>query len=335
MPQRILVTGGAGFIGSHLCDALLARGYRVVAVDDLSLGRRENVAHLLAHPAFTLDVADVCDDARMDAIFRDGRFTHVFHLAANSDIARSTANPDADYQRTFLTTYRILNQMRRSGVTRMVFTSTPAVYGEIHAAVPEHYGPLVPISHYGAAKLASEAFIASFVANYGIQAWVLRIQNTVGERATHGVLVDFLRKLHTNPAVLEVLGNGEQTKPYIYVRDLVDAMLFVWERAHDPINLYHLGTETRTTVKDIVAMVASALGLTPEVRYAGGNRGWVGDQPEYAYDLTKLHRLGWRAPRTSDEAVRLALERMLARERAQGFVVSVPRRARRADARGP
>lgn len=309
--NSVLVTGGAGFIGSHLCDALLARGLRVVAVDDLSFGREEHIAHLSSSPQFSFVRRNVLDEHDMVELFQREQFTHVFHLAANSDIAQSHARPDTDIERTFLTTYRVLELMRAFGVRHLVFTSTPAIYGEISGAVSESYGPLFPISHYGAAKLASESFIASFVANYGMQAWILRLQNTVGERATHGILVDFIRKLQTNPNALEVLGNGEQLKPYIYVRDLVDAVLFVWERTHEPLNCFHVGTDTRTKVKDIARMVTEAMNLHPEIQYMGGDRGWTGDQPEYAYDLTKIHQLGWWSPRTSDDAIRLALERML------------------------
>lgn len=309
--SSVLVTGGAGFIGSHLCDALVARGFRVVAVDDLSLGREENIAHLSSSPQFVFVRRNVLDERAMTELVHREQVTQVFHLAANSDIAQSRAHPDTDIERTFLTTYRVLELMRTSGVRHLVFTSSPAIYGEVSGAVPESYGPLFPISHYGAAKLASEAFIASFAANYGMRVWILRLQNTVGERATHGILVDLVEKLRKNPRVLEVLGNGEQVKPYVYVRDLVDAILFVWERAHESINCFHVGTDTRTKAKDVARMVTEAMRLRPDIRYTGGDRGWVGDQPQYAYDLSKLHRLGWRVPRTSDEAIRLALERML------------------------
>jgi UDP-glucose 4-epimerase len=309
--STVLVTGGAGFIGSHLCEALVHHGHQVIAIDDLSLGRKENVSHLPA-AQFTLQVHDLLDEAAFRTSIQGVSIEHVFHLAANSDVSRSSQDPTVDLHKTFLTTFAVLQQMREHGLKKIVFASTPAVYGEVRHTIPENYGPLFPLSHYGAGKLASEAFIASFVANYGLQAWILRFPNIVGERATHGVVFDFINKLRANPHELEVLGSGEQTKPYVYVRDLVEAILFVWQQAQDQLNYFHIGVESRTKVKDIAAMVAHAMKLTPTIRYVGTERGWVGDQMEYAYDVTKVHRLGWKAPRTSDEAVRLAIERMLA-----------------------
>lgn len=309
--KRILVTGGAGFIGSHLCEELIARGFQVVAVDNLSLGRKENVAHLPKR-AFTLLVKDLVHSRQLaKTLAKLGPFDCVFHLAANSDVARSSVNPDVDLERTFLTTFAVLRLMRQLAIKKIVFASTPAIYGDMVGKIKETRGPLFPLSHYGAGKLASEAFIASFVANYGLQAWIFRFPNVVGERATHGILYDFMRKLEKNPNFLEVLGDGGQTKPYLYVRDLIDGILFAWQHSDDDLNYYHIGVESRTKVRDIVSMTLKALRISPTISYTGGSQGWVGDQRQYAYDVSKLARLGWKSPRTSNQAVKKALESML------------------------
>lgn len=309
--MNILVTGGAGFIGSHVCDALIAQGHGVLCVDNLLLGKRENVAHLFVHDRFSFVEHDIRDKTAMDPVFAKGQFNVVFHLAANSDIAQSFADPSVDYQYTFETTYRTLELMKKHAVRQIVFASTSAVYGEAQGQLSEDCGPLLPVSHYGAAKLASEAFISSFVANYGFQAWIARFPNVVGERGTHGVIVDFIGKLRQNPDELEVLGNGEQYKPYLYVTDLVDALCFLWKHAQEPLNLYNIGVDSRTRVKDIAHIVAETMGFNPRIRYTGGDRGWIGDVPEFQYDLSKIHNLGWRSHMSSDEAVKKAAERLV------------------------
>jgi UDP-glucose 4-epimerase len=313
--MNILVTGGAGFIGSHLSDALLARDHRVVVVDNLSLGTVDNIRHLLAHPRFSFVQEDLLNESALTAMFQKESLDMVFHLAANSDIAVSRENPQVDFRNTLQTTYAVLNQMRLHGVKKIAFASTSAVYGDAGSRLlAEATGPLFPVSHYGAAKLASEGFISSFVENYGMTGWVVRFPNVVGERSTHGIIFDFMKKLRHNPRELEVLGNGEQNKPFMYVKDLIAAIFSVWERTKNPMNLFNVGVASKTTVKQIAAMVAEEMELQPRLVYTGGSRGWVGDVPEFNYDLTKIHALGWRANYSSDEAVRLAIRKMLNKE---------------------
>lgn len=309
---KALVTGGAGFIGSHLCDVLVARGDRVTAIDDLSLGRRSNINHLLGQPGFEFFKQDLLDEKGMKKLGAKRDFEIIWHLAANSDVARSSEDPRVDLKKTFATAWQALDMARCFRIPRFVLASTPAIYGEVTEILSETYGPLLPISHYGAGKLAAEAFTASYSANYGLQAWILRFPNVVGERATHGILYDFIRKLRDNPRRLEVLGDGNQTKPYLYVRDLVAAAIFIQEKMTDKLNYINIGVESRTKVKDIAKWVAEEMGGKAKIRYGKEERGWKGDQSQYAYDLTKLHRLGWRAPRTSDEAVKISIKRLLA-----------------------
>lgn len=309
--MKVLVTGGAGFIGSHLDDALIARGHQITVVDNLILGRKENIAHLIGNPKFKFIEADILDNVIMNRIFDEGRFEMVYHLAANSDIQKGGKDPLVDYQLTFNTTFQILQLIKEFGIKKFFFASTSAIFGETYDVLNEDYGPLKPVSNYGAGKLASEAFISAFASTYGIQTWITRFPNVVGERFTHGVIYDFIHKLQRNPEELEVLGNGEQCKPYVYVKDLVDGILFVIDHAKEPYNVYMLGSDSRTKVKEIAAMVIEEMGLNAQIRYTGGDRGWVGDVPEFRYDLTKVNGLGWVAPHNSNDSVRLAIQKAL------------------------
>jgi UDP-glucose 4-epimerase len=304
--MRALITGGAGFIGSFLCDALVAEGHEVVAFDNLSLGRRENLKQLENNPNFCFVQGDILVPDQLGPVIGGGSFDCVFHMAANSDIARSHAMPNVDLDNTFLTTIRLLEGMREHQIKRLVFASTSAVYGEAEGRIREDYGPLKPISHYGAAKLASEAFISSYGENYGIQAWITRFPNVVGPRSTHGAIYDFVRKLRRTPGRLEVLGNGTQEKPYIHVSDLVRAILLVWQRADGQTNIYNVGAETRSRVADIARIVIEEGPTAAEISYTGGDRGWVGDVPKFSYDVSAIRDLGWEPTMTSDEAVRRA-----------------------------
>ena len=308
--MNILVTGGAGFIGSHLCDALLAKGHRVFAVDNFVLGRSENIEHI-HDPKFEFVKCDVLNREQMAAIFRIGDFDMVFHMAANSDIQKGGKDPHVDYDLTFNTTFTILDLMREYGVKKLFFASTSAIFGETYDVLHENYGPLRPVSNYGAAKLASEAFISAYSAMYDIQVWITRFPNVVGERFTHGVIYDFIHKLQANPDELEVLGNGEQCKPYVYVHDLVDGILYVTEHSHEHYNVYMLGSDSRTKVKEIAQMVIEEMGLNAKIRYTGGDRGWKGDVPEFRYDLSKVNQLGWYAAHDSNASVRLAIQKAL------------------------
>jgi UDP-glucose 4-epimerase len=314
--MRTLVTGGAGFIGSHLCDRLLRQSDEVWCVDNLHLGRRRNIAHLEASNGFHFLEQDVLDRDRLGALFAEAKFEAVFHLAANSDIAAGSADPDLDFRLNELTTTAVLDAMRRHGTRRLFFASTSAIFGEAHAVLHEDYGPLAPISFYGASKLAAEAYISTYAHLYGLRAVMLRFPNVVGERATHGVIYDFLRKLEKNPRELEVLGDGNQTKPYLYVADLVDAILVAWQKSSGPLAVYHAAGIGETSVREIAEIVLAAAGHPDtKIRYTGGDRGWPGDVPKFRYDISRLQALGWRPQRHSTDAVRHAVERI----RANGF----------------
>jgi len=303
---KILVTGGAGFIGSHLCDALVASGHNVVAIDNLSLGRESNLRQLHNSPSFEFVRGEILDADWFDDFVANGGFECVFHMAANSDIARSHADPSVDLDNTFSTTFRVLEAMRKASIRKLVFASTSAVYGEADGRIREDFGPLKPISHYGAAKLASEGFISSYGENYGIQSWITRFPNVVGPRATHGAVYDFVHKLRRTPGRLEVLGNGTQEKPYLSVHDLVQAILLVWEKTAERVNIYNVGAPTRSKVSDIARIVIEEGPGPAEIAYTGGDRGWIGDVPKFAYDTSAIEGLGWSPSVSSDEAIRLA-----------------------------
>lgn len=310
--MNILVTGGAGFIGSHLCDCLLKdQDNKIFVVDNLSLGSIENIKHLLSNSQFDFYQTDLLHVNELDSLFKGKKIDVVFHLAANSDIAKSFNDPAIDLNNTFLTTFNVLNLMRVYQVKQIVFASSSAIYGNALTTLSEDFGPLFPVSHYGAAKLASEAFISSFCENYNIQSWIIRFPNVVGERATHGIIFDFLKKIKENRDYLEVLGDGEQNKPYVYVKDLVEAILFVWKKSNDKLNYFNVGVNTSTKVRDIAKMVLEETEEKREIRYTGGTRGWIGDVPFFSYNLEKAHKLGWKATNSSDEAVRLAIKKIL------------------------
>lgn len=309
--MKILVTGGAGFIGSHLCDLLLSQGHSVVVVDNLILGRKENISHLLDRDDFLFIEENLLNIPALQMIFENNDIDMVYHLAANSDIQKGSKDPTVDYNLTLNTTFNVLQCMRKYNVKKLFFASTSAIYGETYDRLTENYGPLQPVSNYGAGKLASEGFISAFSSAYNIQTWITRFPNVVGERFTHGVIYDFIHKLQTNSEILTVLGNGEQIKPYLYVKDLVEGIQFVCENTNERFNVYNLGSDSRTKVKEIAAMVIEEMGLDARIEYTGGDRGWIGDVPEFKYDLSKINSLGWHAQYDSNSSVRLAIQKAL------------------------
>ena len=309
--RSVLVVGGAGFIGSHLCDALLARGDRVVCLDNFLRGSRENVSEALKHPQFLLIEGDAADADLVSHVIQANDISYVFHLAANSDIQASAQDPGIEFTATLSTTWAILSAMRKNAVKKMFFASTSAVYGEQCDRDLREEDPLTPVSYYGAAKMSSEALIRAFSHMNDMDVCVFRFANVIGPRLTHGVIFDFINKLRADPSVLPVLGNGTQTKPYVHVADLVRAIM----QLHDQVKgteIYNVGVEEGTAVSMIAECVKAEMGL-PDAKIAYGteNIGWKGDVPRFRFDLTKIHATGWRAQWTSDEAVLLTIREAL------------------------
>ncbi|TSC63130.1 MAG: UDP-glucose 4-epimerase [Parcubacteria group bacterium Gr01-1014_48] len=310
--MRALITGGAGFIGSHLVDRLMEEGSFVVCADDLSLGRKDYIHHHLNSERFVFVECDVRKHNLLAPLFERYAFDVVFHLAANSDIQAGMRDPSIDLERTFFSTYTVLVCMQKYGVKKIVFASTPAVYGMQEWPVGEDTGPLFPISLYGAAKLASEAYISAFVELASMQAWIFRFPNVIGERLTHGVIFDFIKNLRDVPSELTVLGDGKQEKPYMHVSDLIDGILFVFKRTDEARNYFHLGVLDATRVSDIARIVIEEMKLPPvSIVYTGGAQGWRGDVPRFQYDISKVSKLGWRAKLGSTEAVRHTVRALL------------------------
>jgi UDP-glucose 4-epimerase len=305
--MRVLVTGGAGFVGSRAVLRLLKLGHEVCAVDDLSLGREENLAGADRLGSFELVKMDICGD-QLSSLLERFRPDRIFHLAANSDISKGTREPRTDLERTFLTTYQVLDGMRRTGVRELVFASTSAIYGDVPGDLSESHGPLEPISLYGAAKLSAEAYIHAFVRLFGLSCWIFRFPNVVGPNLTHGAIFDFVKRLSQSRTNLVVMGDGTQTKPYLDVDDLLDAIMLALERPAQPVETYNVAGEGATSVREIAEMVRGALELPGAViEYGKESRGWPGDVPRFSYDTAKIRALGWKSTRTSNEAVHASI----------------------------
>ena len=310
--MKVLITGGAGFIGSHLVDFLISKKCKTVVVDNLLLGREENISHLMGNRNFEFVREDLLNINELKKIFKKNDFDVIFHLAANSDIQKSSKNPKIDLHNTFMTTWNTLECCRLFNVNKFVFASSSAIYGNVTKELIEDFVPLFPISYYGAGKLASEAFVSAYAYMNDIQAWIIRFPNVVGERATHGVIYDFIKKLKNNPKELEILGDGSQKKPYLYVKDLLEAMFFIYQRAKDRLNCFNVSAEDQTAVSEIAKIVCEEMKLrNVKLKYTGGNIGWKGDVPQFKYNLNKIHQLGWKARYSSTEAVRIAIRRIL------------------------
>jgi UDP-glucose 4-epimerase len=308
--MKCFVTGGAGFIGSHLVDHLLSKQYDVTVFDNMSTGKKEFIAHHFDHPNFNFIKADLMDAERVRKEISDHDV--IFHIAANPDVRGGADDPEIAIK-DILATYNLLDAMRLHHIKKIVFSSSSVIYGETPGIpLPEDYGPLLPISVYGAAKLGAEGLISSFTHTFNMQAWMYRFANVVGIRGTHGVIVDFIRKLRTNPHELEILGDGKQRKPYLYVTECVEGIMHGFTHANDEMNVFNLGVESVTEVTRIAELVVEEMGLE-EVRfsYTGGKRGWKGDVPHFQFDINRMKQLGWCPRFSSDEAVRQAIRDLL------------------------
>jgi UDP-glucose 4-epimerase len=311
--NMMIVTGAAGFIGSHLVDRLLAEGHQVLGIDNFRRGLEGNLSNSRSSSAFHFVEADLDLESSVTALVdpllgdMQGKVDTIWHMAANSDIAAGVNDPSVDLRDTFLTTVETLKLMRRNAIPNIVFASTSAVYGETSEVMHEAFGPLLPISSYGAMKLASEAVISAAAESYIKRIYICRFPNVIGNRSTHGIIYDLANKLLARNDELEVLGDGLQRKPYLHVLELVDAMMFIRRHSPERRSIFNVGPkDSGVEVKDIARMVIEAAQLQSQIRYTGGDRGWVGDVPRFEYSIEKLARLGWSPSHSSADAVERA-----------------------------
>jgi len=312
---EMLVTGGAGFIGSHLVDSLMKKGGKVRLLDNLSAGSTDNVADWTGHPNFTLIEGDCLNRKDIRKAMKGCGL--VFHLAANPEVRVGAVDTEIDFEQNIVATRNILEEMRESETAkRIVFTSTSAVYGDARILpTPEEYGSLEPISLYGASKLACEALISAYCHTFDMRGVIYRFANIVGSRGRHGVIWDFIHKLLENPLELEILGDGTQTKSYLTVDACVDALLFGLRHASRMVEIYNIGSEDQISVKEIARIVTEEMGLKDvRFRYTGGvrgGRGWIGDVKTMFLDVSKMKRLGWKPRYNSAESVKMASGQIL------------------------
>jgi UDP-glucose 4-epimerase len=291
--HRAFVTGAAGFIGSNLVDRLLAAGVSVVGYDNLSSGIPDFLIAARRHEAFSLVEADVLDPARLTAAM--ARCDVVFHLAANADVRFGLDHPRRDLEQNTIATFNVLEAMRANAVRGIVFSSTGSIYGEAKVIPTPEDAPFpIQTSLYGASKLAGEGLITSYCEGFDMRAWIFRFVSIVGERYTHGHVFDFYKKLLADATRLYVLGNGRQRKSYLYVQDCIDAIFHAMSHATGKVNIFNLGTDEYCEVNDSIGWLTGHLGLAPKLEYAGGDRGWVGDNPFILLDTSRMRAIGWQ-----------------------------------------
>lgn len=302
-----LVTGGAGGIGNHLVERLLKADWHVRVVDNFSSGTKENLARFASHDGFEAREIDMLDLKKLTHALE--RVDFVWHLSANPDIRKGTIQTDLDLQQGPVATRNLLESMRTHSVKGIAFSSSSVVYGFPKTfPTPEEYGPLLPESLYGASKLACEGLISSFCHTFGMKAWIFRFANVIGPGATHGVIYDFLMKLKRNPTRLEILGNGKQSKGYLWVTDCVEAMVHCTETASETVNVFNLAPGDHISVAQIGGLVLELRGSHARIEYTGGEKGWAGDVPQQRLAIDRLLNTGFKPRYNSEQAVRMAIE---------------------------
>jgi UDP-glucose 4-epimerase len=305
--MRYLVTGCAGFIGSHLVDRLLQDGHEVVGIDNFSTGQEAFLQEANQSNHFTLHRIDLLDKEGIKPLFNG--VDVVCHLAANADVRFGTDHPHKDLEQNTIATFHVLEAMRVNGVKRIAFASTGSVYGEAELIpTPENTVFPVQTSLYAASKLAAEGLIQAYAEGFGFQAYIFRFVSILGERYTHGHVFDFYKQLLNNPTELHVLGNGKQRKSYLYIQDCIDAIFHVFEHTNEKVNIFNLGTDEYCQVSDSIGWIKEYLDLDPTLIFTGGERGWIGDNPFIYLDTKKVRDLGWSSKLSIQEGIKQTLK---------------------------
>jgi UDP-glucose 4-epimerase len=299
---KVLLTGAAGFIGSNLVDHLLAEGHCVVGLDNFSTGQPRFVEQASFNPRYHLVRGDILDKDLLHENMKEVEM--VFHLAANADVRFGADHPTRDFEQNAQATANVLEAMRLCNVPKIAFSSTGSVYGEARVfPTPEDSPFPVQTSLYGASKLSAEGQIQAYAETFGIQAYIFRFVSILGERYTHGHVIDFYRQLSETPKKLKVLGNGKQRKSYLYIEDCISAMMTAINRSNEKVNIFNLGTNEYCEVNDSIGWICAELGCNPSIEYTGGDRGWIGDNPFIFLDCNRIRSLGWVPRLTIREAV--------------------------------
>jgi UDP-glucose 4-epimerase len=292
MFKKVVITGCAGFIGSSLCDRLLSLGYEVVGIDNYSTGQRRFLDIAFSQPNFKFHLIDLLDLPALKKAFIGADL--IIHLAANADVRFGTDHPRKDLEQNTIATYNVLEAMRFNGAKKIAFSSTGSVYGESPVIPTPENGPFpIQTSLYGASKAACEGLISAYCEGFGFQSWIFRFVSILGERYTHGHIFDFYKKLKKDPTSLAVLGNGKQRKSYLYVQDCIDAIMLAVEKADQRVNIFNLGVDGYVEVNDSIGWICEELGVSPNLQYSGGDRGWIGDNPFIFLDTQKIQSFGW------------------------------------------
>ena len=314
--MKCLVTGAAGFIGSHLTDALLARGHRVVGLDNMSTGQERFLENARRSDLFTLAIGDVLDTPKLLAAMLD--VDVVYHMAANADIRGGVASPRKDIEQNTMATFEVLEAMRQAGSRQIVFASSAAVLGEPDVfPTPEHCPIPAQTSLYGASKMAGEGLISSYCESYGFEGYAFRFVSLLGPRYPHGHVFDFVKQLLDDPANLRILGNGSQRKSYLHVEDCVRALIHICEeirpanRPSKRFEVYHLGVPEACFVSDSARWICDEMGLDPKFDFGTGDRGWIGDNPVVLLDVQKALSTGWRPTYSIESSIRQTVRWLL------------------------
>ena len=305
--KKVLVTGCAGFIGSHLSEKLIAKGYFVTGIDNLSTGKLNFIKKLKLNKKFKFFKIDLFKQKNLYKYFKGNQI--VFHMAANADVKNGFLNPKKDIEQNTIVTHKVLEAMRKNRINRIIFASTGSIYGEPKIfPTKENYSFPIQTSLYGSSKLACEGLIQAYSSGFGFESTIFRFVSIMGKRYSHGHLFDFYKQLLTNKNKLNVLGNGLQKKSYLNIEDCINAIILTINRNKNPIEIYNLGTDRFITVNHSIKTILKILNLSPKIYYKGGDRGWIGDSPKIYLDTKKIRKIGWKPKKTIEESIKETIE---------------------------